>query len=198
MNSNSFKIDSEHKTLWDLTNGIVYAIVNENEWFYKIERDSQLGIFSKEKQEIIIPVNYDSIGNSGYNPFSNFGIIPSESFEIRKDGYIGIASTKDGVLLEPLIDPLEFEVYPNTFSEDIVVVQKLSDNIPEKLTPVLRFLDTRNGNLSCVFTDIRSKFHNGRAAATYQRRILEFNSDLEITDSYDAVFYGFNDEAYYQ
>lgn len=196
MNSNSFKIDTEHKTLWDLANGMVYTIVNVNEKFYKIEREGKHGIFSRENHEIIIPVEYDYIGKPGYNPFTNFGFVPSEKFEIRKDGYIGIASIKEGVILEPLIDPLEFCVYPDTFSEDIVVVEKLSDNTPEKLTAELRFLDTRNRNLSGIFTGIRSIFHNGRATVTYKNRIIEFNSDFEVIDSYDAVIHGFNDDSY--
>ena len=192
--SNKYKIDDQRSTLWDLSKGDVYQIFKENDDYIVISHNRHVGLYSKKKEEIIIPAQFDAIGG----PFP--GSIPNETFgnpkpfELHLENYIGIGSN-DGILLEPLIDENEYRVYPETFSEDIVVVELTSDEL--RLHPTFHFLDTRNGHLSdFTFYEIHSLFRNGEATVSNGRLITDVNIDFEVIRDFPAYSIGFNDEIY--
>lgn len=171
--SDRYKIDDNRSILWDLSEGVIYHIFKENDDYIVISHNHHVGLYSKKKENIIIPAQYDAIGG----PFS--GSIPNEifgnpkPFELHLDNYIGIGSI-DGVLLDPLIDENEYRVHPETFSEDIVVVELASYEL--SLHPIYHFLDTRNGHLSALtFNEIRSPFRNGEATVSNGRLIMDVN-----------------------
>lgn len=190
-----FKIDTKHNILWDLSEGIVYSIVKENDDFITISHDNHVGLFFKRTNSIIIPAKYDAIGG----PFG--GSIPDEifktkplPFEIHLENYIGIGSV-NGVLLEPLIDENEYRVYTQTFSEGIVAVELANDEMT--LHPKYHFLDTGNGNLSgFTFCELRSNFKDGKATVSNGNLIMEVDSDFEIIRDHPSYSIGFNDEIY--
>ena len=192
---NRYKIDDKSSTLWDLSEGVVYQIYMENDDYIVIFHNKHVGLYSKKKGEIIIPAQYDAIGGPfpGSIPNETFGLAP-KPFELHLGNHIGIGSSK-GVLLDPLIDENEYRVYPETFSEDIVVVELASDEL--SLHPTYHFLDTRNGHLSgLTFYEIRSPFKNGKATVSNGRYIMDVNVEFEVIESYPACFLGFNDEVY--
>ena len=47
------------------------------------------------------------------------------------------------------------------------------------------------------YTSVRQPFIDGKAIVTIKNYIIELDKDFTILDSYDSVFYGFNDEKYY-
>lgn len=192
--SNRYKIDDKRSTLWDLSEGVIYQIYKENDDYIVIFHNHHVGLYSKKKEDIIIPAQYDAIGG----PFP--GSIPDETFgnpkpfELHLDNYIGIGSI-NGVLLDPLIDENEYRVYPETFSEDIVVVELSSDEL--SLHPTYHFLDTRNGHLSgLTFYELRSPFKNGEATVSNGRLIMDVNIEFEVIRDFPAYSIGFNDEIY--
>lgn len=191
---NRYKIDDNRSTLWDLLEGVIYHIIKENDDYILISHNQHVGLYSKKKENIIIPAKYDAIGG----PFP--GSIPNETFgnpkpfELHLDNCIGIGSI-NGVQLDTLIDENEYRVYPETFSEDIVVVELASDEL--SLHPTYHFLDTRNGHLSgLAFSEIRSPFKNGEATVSNGRLIMDVNLGFEVIRDYPAYFIGFNDEIY--
>ena len=194
--SNRYKIDDKRSTLWDLSEGVIYKIYKENDDYIVISHNKHVGLYSKKKEDIIIPALYDAIGGPFpcSIPDETFGLAPN-LFELHLGNYIGIGSIK-GVLLEPLIDENEYRVYHETFSEGIVAVELASDELT--LHPTYHFLDTRNGRLSSLtFNEIRSPFKNGKATVSNGRYIMHVNIKFEIIDSYSDYFFGFNDEVYF-
>lgn len=193
---NRYNIDDKRSTLWDLSEGMIYQIYKENDDYIVISHNKHVGLYSKKKEDIIIPALYDAIGGPFPRSIPNetFGLAP-QLFELHLGNYIGIGSIK-GVLLEPLIDENEYRVYYETFSEGIVAVELASDELT--FHPTYHFLDTRNGRLSSLtFNEIRSPFKNGKATVSNGRYIMDVNIKFEIIDSYPAYFFGFNDEVYF-
>lgn len=192
--SNRYKIDDNRSILWDLSEGVIYHIFKENDDYIVISQNHHVGLYSKKKENIIIPAQYDAIGGhfSGSIPNEIFG--NPKPFELHLDNYIGIGSI-DGVLLDPLIDENEYRVHPETFSEDIVVVELARYEL--SLHPIYHFLDTRNGHLSALtFNEIRSPFRNGEATVSNGRLIMDVNIKFEVIRDYPAYSIGFNDEIY--
>lgn len=192
---NRYKIDDKRTTLWDLSEGVIYQIYKENDDYIVISHNKHVGLYSKKKEDIIIPALYDAIGGPFPRsiPSETFGFAP-QLFELHLGNYIGIGSIK-GVLLEPIIDENEYRVYHETFSEGIVAVELASDELT--FHPTYHFLDTRNGRLSrLTFNEIRSPFEGGAAKVSNGKNIMIVDTNFKIIESYPAYFFGFNDEAY--
>ena len=190
---NRYNIDDKRSTLWDLSEGVIYQIYKENDDYIVISHNKHVGLYSKKKEDIIIPALYDAIG--GFFPRSipdeTFGLAP-KPFELHLGNYIGIGSI-NGVLLEPLIDENEYRVYHETFSEGIVAVELASEELT--LHPTYHFLDTRNGRLSSLtFDEIFSPFRDGKASVFKGRSIMNVNVEFEIINSYSNFFFDFDDE----
>lgn len=136
--ANNFKLDSKGKTLWNLQDGMVYEILNSNRDLITIKHGGHVGLYNKHTESILIPACYDAIGG----PFQRS--IPSTldyPFELQLGNLIGIGS-KNGVVLEPMIDKNKYSVYAETFSEGIVAVEYATDALT--MNPVLHFFDTKN------------------------------------------------------
>lgn len=192
---NKYKIDDTRSTLWDLSEGVIYQIYKENDDYIVISHNNHVGLYSKKKEDIIIPAQYDAIGGPFPHSIPNetFGLVP-QPFKLHLGNYIGIGST-EGVLLDPLIDENEYRVYPETFSEGIVAVELASDELSSH--PTYHFFNTRNGRLSSLtFNEIRSPFKGGVATVTKDRSIIDVNTKFEVIKSYLAYSIGFNDEIY--
>ena len=192
---NQYKIDDKRTTLWDLSEGVIYQIYKENDDYIVISHNKHVGLYSKKKEDIIIPALYDAIGGPFPRsiPSETFGLAP-RLFELHLGNYIGIGSIK-GVLLEPLIDKNEYRVNHETFSEGIVAVELASDEFTTH--PTYHFLDTRNGRLSSLtFNEIRSPFKAGEATVSKGKNIMVVDTNFKIIEHYPAYFFGFNDEVY--
>lgn len=188
-----FKIDTERKTIWDLSQGKIYNIYRENDFYIGIvEPKVGIGLFDKQKENIIIPPIYDWIAEP-YKGIPNNRRLP---FIISKNNRHGIALPNGTIAIDTIINYEEYVVYPDTYGEGFVAASQYKENIC--IGDPLCFLNNKGEQCTdFIYTAIRQPFKGGKAIVTIGNNIIELDHDFNVIDSYCGVYYGFNDEKYY-
>ena len=188
-----FKIDTERKTIWDLSQGKIYNICRENDYYIVIaEPGHGIGLFDKEKDDIIIKPVYDWIDY----PYLGIPGDRHRPFIISKNDKHGIALPDGTIAINTVIDSHKYVVYPHNYGEGFVGASQNKANM--NVGDPICFLN-KNGEQCTDFnyTSVRQPFKDGKAIVTIKNHIIELDKDFTVLDSYDSVFYGFNDEKYY-
>ncbi len=196
MTKSLYKIDDEHKHLWDAQEGVVYEIFKENEDYITISRSNKVGLFDKQKNRITIPAIYDSIG--GDNPMSipnaNYGYAPNP-IEVFLDNRVGLVSPDGEILIEVDVDAEKYILLPATYGEYFVCAYSTEEQM--EMHPKICFINSKGCPVTdFIYDSVRQSMRDGKAEVTKGNLVIELDSKLNVIDSYPETFYGFNDEKY--
>ena len=188
-----FKIDTERKTIWDLSKGKIYNIFCENDYYIEIvEPKVGIGLFDKKKGDIIISPIYDWIEE----PYFGIPYDRQKPFVISKNEHHGIALPNGTIVIDTVIDSNKYVVYPHTYGEGFVAASQNKENM--NVGDPMCFLNKYGEQCTDFnYTSIRQPFKDGKAIVTIGHSINELDENFNVIDSYDGFFYGFNDEKYY-
>ena len=102
-----FKFDTERKTIWDLSQGKIYNICRENDYYIVIaEPDHGIGLYDKKKDDIIITPVYDWIDE----PYLGIPGDRNKPFIISKNDKHGIALPDGTIAINTVIDSHKYVV----------------------------------------------------------------------------------------